>query len=487
MVLTLLKEQPELRLAGAFKVRFSGHNQRPDLPPDNTSFRVKMQDVGRAKQGDGIIGTTDLTFSEYRKRAAAAQADVREAVGGGSIEEYFYGLLDSCQTTETLYLSDATYEPPSHSAVSSAMRRLATGDHSPLSVVGHEITGVMTPLSYFGYPLSYFGYHVEDEFMYSININLDGEPKHWNVVRTVDAERLKRALRSFLPLIFRDEPAVLHRLALLYSPLALQAAGVPVRRIIQQPGEVVVTTPRGYHAGFNAGYNHAMACNFAVPSWIEYGMCAFSAYRRLSRPSIFSTPRLLAALAASPPTSWSVDQLRLLHRQLAALHQEEEAVRQELIASGAAVTEVEGDAIALADDRLCTRCKRPLTFSWCARSLPVATPSIGNGPASVGSETSSDGDSSRATSSSGGAELSAVSTTCSSSSSAQESAVSATTQLRESDGEGCPTAHLLCLLCAASASSSKGGCGSAVYTVYLAPSALGMAALEHAIEEKTRT
>lgn len=40
---------------------------------------------------------------------------------------------------------------------------------------------------------------------------------------------------------------------------------------MQQAGEFVVTFPRGYHAGFNLGFNCAESVNFALESWLEVG------------------------------------------------------------------------------------------------------------------------------------------------------------------------------------------------------------------------
>lgn len=36
----------------------------------------------------------------------------------------------------------------------------------------------------------------------------------------------------------------------------------------------MITYPRGYHAGFNLGFNCAESVNFALESWIELGRVA---------------------------------------------------------------------------------------------------------------------------------------------------------------------------------------------------------------------
>lgn len=41
--------------------------------------------------------------------------------------------------------------------------------------------------------------------------------------------------------------------------------------LVHNQGEFVITYPRGYHAGFNMGFNCAESVNFALDSWIEHG------------------------------------------------------------------------------------------------------------------------------------------------------------------------------------------------------------------------
>ena len=45
----------------------------------------------------------------------------------------------------------------------------------------------------------------------------------------------------------------------------------------------MITYPRGYHAGFNMGFNCAESVNFALDSWVELGrrakVCACVSHR----------------------------------------------------------------------------------------------------------------------------------------------------------------------------------------------------------------
>ena len=53
------------------------------------------------------------------------------------------------------------------------------------------------------------------------------------------------------------------------DPKLLLEAGIKVTRVVQQPGDFVITFPRSYHTGYNSGANVAEAANFACPLWMD--------------------------------------------------------------------------------------------------------------------------------------------------------------------------------------------------------------------------
>ena len=55
------------------------------------------------------------------------------------------------------------------------------------------------------------------------------------------------------------------------SPTRLAKDGVRVNMMVHNQGEFIITFPRGYHAGFNMGFNCAESVNFALESWVELG------------------------------------------------------------------------------------------------------------------------------------------------------------------------------------------------------------------------
>ena len=67
------------------------------------------------------------------------------------------------------------------------------------------------------------------------------------------------------------------------SPTKLADNGIRVNTLVQKQNEFVITYPRGYHAGFNMGFNCAESVNFALESWLELGkrakVCACVSHR----------------------------------------------------------------------------------------------------------------------------------------------------------------------------------------------------------------
>jgi len=66
-------------------------------------------------------------------------------------------------------------------------------------------------------------------------------------------------------------PQFLRHKSFLASPTTLAQSACRPNILVQQAGEFVITFPRGYHAGFNLGFNCAESVNFALESWLELG------------------------------------------------------------------------------------------------------------------------------------------------------------------------------------------------------------------------
>lgn len=110
---------------------------------------------------------------------------------------------------------------------------------------------------------------------HSINYLHFGEPKHWYGISPENAPRFEKVAKSAFPAEFRNcAENMRHKTTLMSPHIIYKQNGVPVHKLVQKPGEFVITAPQAYHSGFNYGFNCAEAVNFATDTWIEYGKLA---------------------------------------------------------------------------------------------------------------------------------------------------------------------------------------------------------------------
>ncbi|KAI3793456.1 hypothetical protein L1987_36075 [Smallanthus sonchifolius] len=135
-----------------------------------------------------------------------------------------------------------------------------------------DIPGVTSPMVYLGMLFSWFAWHVEDHELHSLNFLHIGSPKTWYAVPGDYAFTFEEVIRSKA---YGGGVSRLAALTLLgekttlLSPEIVTASGIPCCRLVQNPGEFVVTFPRAYHIGFSHGFNCGEAANFATPQWLS--------------------------------------------------------------------------------------------------------------------------------------------------------------------------------------------------------------------------
>lgn len=136
---------------------------------------------------------------------------------------------------------------------------------------GISIEGVNTAYLYFGMWKTTFAWHTEDMDLYSINYLHFGAPKTWYSIPPEHGRRLERLANGFFPGSYKTCQAFLRHKMTLISPQILKQYTIPYNKITQEAGEIMITFPYGYHAGFNHGFNCAESTNFACERWVEYG------------------------------------------------------------------------------------------------------------------------------------------------------------------------------------------------------------------------
>ncbi|XAR52356.1 [Histone H3]-lysine-36 demethylase [Bertholletia excelsa] len=135
-----------------------------------------------------------------------------------------------------------------------------------------DIPGVTSPMIYIGMLFSWFAWHVEDHELHSLNFLHTGSPKTWYAVPGDYAFAFEEVIRNQAYGGQIDRLATLTLLGektTLVSPEVVVEAGIPCCRLIQNPGEFVVTFPRAYHIGFSHGFNCGEAANFGTSTWLK--------------------------------------------------------------------------------------------------------------------------------------------------------------------------------------------------------------------------
>ncbi|KAL5202181.1 hypothetical protein ABZP36_013133 [Zizania latifolia] len=251
----------------------------------------------------GMQGSDEIPLSEIKKKKKNWQPSVKEIEGEywrivvcptDDVEVDYGADLDTSMFSSgfSKLSSDANKQNP-YGLSCWNLNNLPQIPGSVLSFETEDISGVVVPWLYVGMCFSSFCWHVEDHFLYSLNYMHFGEPKVWYGVPGGDAVKLEEAMRKNLPRLFEEQPDLLHELVTQLSPSVLKSEGVPVYRVVQNPGEFVLTLPRAYHSGFNCGFNCAEAVNVAPVDWLPHGQCAVELYREQRRKTSISHDKLL--------------------------------------------------------------------------------------------------------------------------------------------------------------------------------------------------
>ncbi|KAJ2518353.1 hypothetical protein H4217_003380 [Coemansia sp. RSA 1939] len=138
-----------------------------------------------------------------------------------------------------------------------------------LRQIGQRMPGVNDPYLYLGMWKATFAWHVEDMDLYSINYIHFGAPKAWYAIPIDARSRFEMSMQNVFANDYKSCSQFLRHKAFLLSPRFLASQSIPFNRVVQRAGEIVLTFPLGYHAGFNHGFNCAESVNFALERWLD--------------------------------------------------------------------------------------------------------------------------------------------------------------------------------------------------------------------------
>ncbi|KAH9909715.1 PLU-1-domain-containing protein [Xylariomycetidae sp. FL2044] len=192
-----------------------------------------------------------------------------------------------------------------------------------------DISGMTVPWVYVGMIFSTFCWHNEDHFAYSVNYQHFGATKTWYGIPAEDTDKFENAMREAVPELFETQPDLLFQLVTLLTPEQLKKAGVRVYALDQRAGQMVITFPQAYHAGFNHGFNFNEAVNFAPFEWEPYGLAGVERLKQFRRQSCFSHDELLWTAAEGATTGLTIQIAKWLSPALERIQKREFEQRQE--------------------------------------------------------------------------------------------------------------------------------------------------------------
>uniref|UniRef100_A0A1I7TSF1 [histone H3]-trimethyl-L-lysine(9) demethylase n=1 Tax=Caenorhabditis tropicalis TaxID=1561998 RepID=A0A1I7TSF1_9PELO len=215
-----------------------------------------------------VVCKKKMSVREFKAMALSPKyRNPKPELTGAEMEKYYF---DNITRGEPIYGADTEGTFYDEDTKEFNMKNLGT----VLNEVNYEIKGVNTVYLYFGMYKTTFPWHAEDMDLYSINYLHFGAPKYWFAISSEHADRFERFMTqqySYNPETTPQCRAFLRHKTCLVTPELLRAANIPYATMIQRPNEFIITFPRGYHMGFNQGYNLAESTNFATDRWIDYG------------------------------------------------------------------------------------------------------------------------------------------------------------------------------------------------------------------------
>ncbi|KAI0123405.1 PLU-1-like protein [Xylariales sp. AK1849] len=194
-----------------------------------------------------------------------------------------------------------------------------------------DISGMTVPWVYVGMIFSTFCWHNEDHFAYSANYQHFGATKTWYGIPAEDTRKFEDAMREAVPELFETQPDLLFQLVTLLTPEHLKKAGVRVYAVDQRAGQLVITFPQAYHAGFNHGFNFNEAVNFAPCDWEPYGLAGVERLQEFRKQPCFSHDELLWTAAEGTTNGLTIQTAKWLAPALKRIHTKEIAQRERFV------------------------------------------------------------------------------------------------------------------------------------------------------------
>ncbi|KAL7753082.1 hypothetical protein RI367_001534 [Sorochytrium milnesiophthora] len=257
------------------------------LPISQQSGTAPVSDVTKPQRSFFATLNEPEANGDRKRRRKATDVDLDAVLQAGPFTDEFFSCkfpISYYHELEREYWRNLAYASPMYGA--DMLGTLFPHDQPStwnmnkldklLSALPNSIPGVNQPYLYFGMWKATFAWHVEDVDLYSINYLHFGAPKQWYSIPPSQAAQFQQLCNDIYPEDLRKCSEFLRHKTFHFSPRTLAMQGITVNKLVQEKGEFVITFPKGYHAGYNLGFNCAESVNFATKRWIDIGKAAKS-------------------------------------------------------------------------------------------------------------------------------------------------------------------------------------------------------------------
>lgn len=353
----------------------------------NQYFYSKVQKIAHSQRdhlgdpGFTVDRENRYNLAEWKSFADAwKEAKFPDAAASPSdmmlMEQEFWTAMTKDEKLQTRYCSDVEGMLVERSPWSAT--EIAKLNGTALSVIEHDIEGVTSPYLYIGMCGSFFCWHTEDNDLYSINYLHEGSNKTWYAIPPQYQAQMDAQFQTEFPKHFAEFPDMCYRKCFMMHPTSLREAGIPVYRHIQQPGQIAITVPKGYHAGFSHGFTLAESSNFGLKDWIPMGALAAEKYRWGNWETLIEMDELLWDLVKRYDAQPAHTHLaRLAGQELSRRVQREMNERAEATKSIKTVKATTGACDSFEDlqGSRCHECRHPCYFSMVMRTNTASSAS----------------------------------------------------------------------------------------------------------------
>lgn len=207
-----------------------------------------------------------------------------------NLEEKFWSMInDPMEKNLVKYGTDIPY-PIDEVTNGDRLHLINLNKDSLLKICDTDISGMNIPWLYIGSKFSTFCWHMEDQYTFSANYQIEGRCKIWYCIPPRHYMNFQKMLSFLTPDLFIKQPDLMHQLISLVSPYdtdLFHKFNIDRFRAVQKPNEFIITFPQCYHSGFNTGYNLNEAVNFITTDWLTFGLKAINDYQRCGKKCVF--------------------------------------------------------------------------------------------------------------------------------------------------------------------------------------------------------